>query len=379
MRFEADDSLIEDDHDTQHRSVASKLESKTLHAAETAIQHAFQQTSKHAVSAFQETRQLVHSIANSEANLMMESSAKGIATLVILIVSFLLITVVKARKIRVDDDDDEPPPQQPKGKDLPLLGEADASDADEAAGSVHTAQVAKVDDGRNGSIQSDSEHPISYLAFGRVKDRHVLAAWHPEIEEDTIAEAEDTFEKLLKAGKAKLKPGDKNKLKAKGGMEVYFFMEADGEFMTCAAITDSTYQDKFAYQLLSDLMKAGKKMDTAHTCKEGQLTESLSEPMNELHSKYKKPLEASALGKTLSKMHDVEHTMGDNKQTAEQTQAQMQDLEHSTTNLDHLADKFDKHSEAAVAKEQWERTKQCIIFSTFVFDVVSLFVIWVIL
>jgi len=296
--------------------------------------------------------------AVSTVMVMMEASAKVMATAVVLGISALLIMVVNSHKVRIDD---EPP----------IVTEQPASSSQDPA-------IATYDNIGDEEEEEEAKHPLVYLAFGRVKDHTILASWHPETEQEMRITCQQTFTKLLKAAKTKLKAGDKNKLKAQS-FEVYFFLDSDREYMTAVSIIEDTYEDKHAYSCVSELMKSARKMRSLEKAKDGGCTDSLSGTLIELFAKWKCPAEHSTYGKALSKINTVKNTMTQNEVQVQSNMSGLHELEQSSHTMDAFAERFKDHSEVAVEKHQWERTKLNIFYGTFAFDVVSIIVIWVLL
>jgi len=307
--------------------------------------------------------------ADTVLAVMMEASVKVLATVVIIGVSMLLLSCVKAYKVRIDD---EPP----------IVAEEREPEED---------FVNSYDD-LGDEEEEEPPNPVVYMAFGRVKDHHILASWNPEADAGTVGESEATFGKLMKAAHSKLKAGDKNKLVSKG-FNFYFFYESGGGFMAGVTIVDKQYQDKHAYASVADLMKQAMKIkrveighdddnlqiSTKEQCHAGAMTDTLSGTFSELFAKYKNPEANSAMGKALGKMSNVKNQMQSATATVKETDQAYNELEKTSHTMDAFAKRFEEHSEVAVYKQQVERCKLYITYFITLFDIVSLVVIWALL
>merc|ERR1719203_290925 len=105
---------------------------------------------------------------------------------------------------------------------------------------------------------------LPFLAVGRVKDAVTLASYSDTETVQQREQTEDIFKKLLSAARQKLKPGQRTRLQWNDG-SVCCLMDQQGALLYCVVTSFMEYPERFAYQLLQELMAAAQQVENIQT------------------------------------------------------------------------------------------------------------------
>jgi len=200
---------------------------------------------------------------------------------------------------------------------------------------------------------------LPFLAVGRVKDATTLAS-HSDTE--TVQQREQTeeiFKKLLAAARQKLKPGQRTRLQWNDG-SVCCLMDQQGTLLYCVVTSFMEYPERFAYQLLQELMGAVQKLGSADDASENGLTDALQKNMQELLEKYEDPGNFDQTQQALDKVNVVKSVMQENIRQATETGRNVQDLQSKSGKMADSAKLF-KQTGENVRDKYAMRNKMCYL------------------
>uniref|UniRef100_A0A7S1AYP7 V-SNARE coiled-coil homology domain-containing protein n=1 Tax=Noctiluca scintillans TaxID=2966 RepID=A0A7S1AYP7_NOCSC len=173
---------------------------------------------------------------------------------------------------------------------------------------------------------------LPFLAVGRVRDAMSLATLSFAETSQKSTQMEEIFKKLLTAAKIKLNPGQRTRLQWNAG-SVCCLMDQQGVNLYCVVTQELKYPERFAYQLLQDVMASVQDHGDLDSLGENELTAELEPRMRELIDKYENPNNFEELQAALGKVGVLKSVMQDNLKTMQNQGRDVQDLQGRTENM----------------------------------------------
>merc|ERR1719149_159038 len=185
---------------------------------------------------------------------------------------------------------------------------------------------------------------LPFLAVGRVRDAMTLASYSDTETVQQRDQTEEIFKKLLAAARQKLKPGQRTRLQWNDG-SVCCLMDQQGTMLYCVVTSFMEYPERFAYQLLQELMGSVQQQGGADDCAENGLLEGLKQKMMDLLQKYEDPGNFDQTQQALDKVNVVKSVMQDNIRMATETGRNAQDLQSKSGKMADSAKLFKQTGE----------------------------------
>lgn len=198
---------------------------------------------------------------------------------------------------------------------------------------------------------------LPFLAVGRVKDAVTLASFSDTETAQQREQTEEIFKKLLAAARQKLKPGQRTRLQWNDG-SVCCLMDQQGSLLYCVVTSFMEYPERFAYQLLQELMGAVSQQGSVEDVAENGLTAVLKPKMQELLEKYEDPANFDQTQQALDKVNVVKSVMQENIRHVTETGRSMQDLQQKSGRMADSAKLF-RQSGESVRSKYTMRNRMC--------------------
>mmetsp|Transcript_147012 Transcript_147012/g.259176 ORF Transcript_147012/g.259176 Transcript_147012/m.259176 type:complete len:226 (+) Transcript_147012:61-738(+) len=198
---------------------------------------------------------------------------------------------------------------------------------------------------------------LPFLAVGRVKDATTLASFSDTETVQQKEQTEEIFKKLLAAARQKLKPGQRTRLQWNDG-SVCCLMDQQGLLLYCVVTSFMEYPERFAYQLLQELLGSVQELAGTETAPENGLTQSLHPRMHELLLKYEDPGNFDQTQQALDKVNVVKSVMQENLRQVAETGRSIQDLQSKTDGMASSARLFNTTGQNVRDKYQM-RNRMC--------------------
>jgi len=200
------------------------------------------------------------------------------------------------------------------------------------------------------------DRALPFLAVGRLRDQTILATFCEMIRGQ--AQTEDIFKKLLEASKAKLSPGQRQRLQWGNG-SVCCLLDMQGESLYCLITAQMEYPERLAYELLQELNQYvyhnhGAELSTAE---QYSLNKTLKPYMEKLIRKYEDPKSFDRISTLLAKTNVVKNVMQDSVRKVVETGESLQELEAKAGKMSEHSRHFATTSREVRRHFWWKNTK----------------------
>lgn len=200
------------------------------------------------------------------------------------------------------------------------------------------------------------EKALPFLAVGRVRDQTIMATFCEMIRGQ--AQTEDIFKRLLEASKAKLAPGQRQRLQWGNG-SVCCLLDMQGESLYCLITAQMEYPERLAYQLLQELNQHAYHNHGAEllTAEAYSLNKALQPFMENLIRKYEDPKSFDRISTLLAKTNTVKTVMQDSVRKVVETGESLQELEAKAGRMSEQSRAFASTSRE-VRRHFWFKNKK---------------------
>jgi len=212
------------------------------------------------------------------------------------------------------------------------------------------------------------EKALPFLAVGRVKDQVILATFCEMVRGQE--QTEIIFKRLLEASKAKLAPGQRQRLQWGNG-SVCCLLDMQGESLYCLITAQMEYPERLAYQLLNELnqhvyQNHGQEVASSPNgisyldCKPCALNRPLQPFMEKLIRQYEDPKSFDRICMLTTKTNVVRSVMQDSVRKVVETGESLQELELKAGRMSEQSRQFSTTSREVRRHFWWKNKKLCI-------------------
>lgn len=157
---------------------------------------------------------------------------------------------------------------------------------------------------------------VDFIAVGRVADQTLLASFSAATNgpADPSSEQLKNAQKVLKAAKKRMTPGQKQKL-ALGKDQVFAYREpGEGEFVTMCTMKGQRYPERIAFGMHEEFLKLihENALEEARGAKEFEMNSTLQESMKVLAHKYDDPDSVAKIERLQKKTDKVKDKVTEN-------------------------------------------------------------------
>lgn len=203
------------------------------------------------------------------------------------------------------------------------------------------------------------EKALPFLAVGRVRDQIILATFCEMVRGQ--AQTEDIFKRLLEASKAKLAPGQRQRLQWGNG-SVCCLLDMQGESLYCLITAQMEYPERLAYQLLNELnqhvyQNHGQELTSSEAY---ALNRPLQPFMEKLIRQYEDPKSFDRICMLTTKTNVVRSVMQDSVRKVVETGESLQELEAKAGRMSEQSRQFSTTSREVRRHFWWKNKKLCI-------------------
>lgn len=200
---------------------------------------------------------------------------------------------------------------------------------------------------------SANSNQVGLLGAARLKDRCILGCFFPRIP----AKSQTAFTHLFEEGIERVRPVGSARAKTEAD-ETILFMQVDpsAAFVYGAVVTDKSYPDRIAYQMLTEFQNIIRRSDAAKL--ETAAARSLERPLKSLARdiiiKYGNASLRDPTAQVLMKVESVKVIVDNNIKKVLETHGNLEDLATRTDNLAGAANQFNKDA-TAVKNITWRQ------------------------